>query len=629
MAIRTYSDGTEHFAAVEVRGGRRRLRAAFRVARPSPVKAAWLRCDPEGEAEYRQMRRVQDGAWERWDGAVTLKGDRLPYRFIMEDHDGHLWHLDQRGLHATPPWSDANFVHLEQPPPAWLNGTTFYQIFPDRFARSDDGLGAQHRAEQAGLPLPEASENLAWGERPPPYRSGGGHAFMGGSLGGIRERIGMLRELGIGALYLTPIFLAGTNHRYDTWDYHTVDPRLGTVQDLAALCRELHLAEMRLILDGVFNHVGAGHRWFNRRRVFAEPGAWQDRSSPFAEFFYFMRHPDRYECWQGIKELVKLDYRSRRLREEIYAGHQSVVRRWLRSPYAIDGWRLDVANMLGRCGRVQMGDEVLREIRAAVKETSPSAFLLGENFYDPTSQLQGDQLDGVQAYQAFYFPVLRWLSGREPQLPKGLRRQPEVHGPGAGAEHLAATLIEARVRIPFAIAQACFHQLSSHDTPRIATQLDEDPVRLRLAVALLLLWPGVPCVYYGDEVGLIGGRDPDNRRGMPWDESTWDHELRAWYRRLIGMRREDDVLARGAVVVLHAAGDVFSFARVLGRHLRIVALNRGPRSARVNIDLGSVCLGSVHAQDLLCRGGVDVVEDRFALDLEPGAVRVLRVEGHS
>ncbi|MBD3222428.1 maltodextrin glucosidase [bacterium] len=627
--IRPYSDGTEHFARVETRGGRRRLRAAFRVPRPSPVRAAWLRCHPEGEAEYRQMRRVQDGGWERWDGAVTLRGDRMPYRFVLEDTDGRLWHLDQRGLHVTPPWHDADFVHLEQPPPAWLAGVTFYQIMPDRFARADDGLGAQHRATQAGLPLPEASENLAWGTRPPGYRDGGDTAFMGGSLAGIRSRLGVLEDLGIGALYLTPIFLAGTNHRYDTWDYHAIDPRLGTTQDLAALCRELHLAGMRLILDGVFNHVGAGHRWFNRRRVFDEPGAWHDRTSPFAEFFYFQRHPDRYECWQGVKELVKLDYRSRRLREEIYAGHQSVVRRWLRPPYAIDGWRLDVANMLGRCGRVQLGDEVLRELRAAVKETSPEAYLLGENFFDPTGQLQGDQVDGVQAYHAFHYPVLRWLTGREPQLPKGLRRQPEVHGAAAGAEALAGALMEARVRVPFALAQASFHQLSSHDTPRIATVLGNDPVRLRLAVALLLLWPGVPCVYYGDEVGLEGGRDPDNRRGMPWDESTWDHDLRAWYRRLIGLRRDDEVLARGAVAVLHAEGDVFCFARVLGAHVRLVALNRGAGPRRVTLDVGTVCRGAVHAQDLLVRGGVDVVDDTFAVDLEPGAVRLLRLEGYS
>jgi alpha-glucosidase len=626
---RPYSDGTGAFAGIEVRGGRRRLRAAFRVPRPSPVKAAWLRSHPDGEAEYRQMRRVPDGPWERWEGAVTITSDRLPYRFVLEDMDGHLWHLDQRGLHATSPWDDAEFVHLEQPPPDWLAGTTFYQIVPDRFARSDDGMGALHRASQAGLPLAEASANLAWGERPPGYRNGGGSAFMGGSLGGIRARIDMLRDLGVGALYLTPIFLAGTYHRYDTWDYHAVDPRLGTAQDLAALSRELHMAGMQLVLDGVFNHVGAGHRWFNRRRVFAEPGAWQDRESPFAEFFHFRRHPDRYECWQGVKELVKLDYRSRRLREEIYAGHQSVVRRWLRPPYAIDGWRLDVANMLGRCGRIQLNDEVLRELRAAVKETNPSAYLLGENFFDPTAQLQGDQLDGVQAYHGFHDPVLRWLTGCEPQRPRGLRRTPAVHGGAAGAEALAHALTEARVRVPFAIAQASFHQLSSHDTPRIATVLDHDPRRLRLAIALLLLWPGVPCVYYGDEVGLAGGPDPDNRRGMPWDESSWDHELRDWYRELIARRRTDDVLAHGDVRVLQAAGDVFCFARVLGPHLRLVALNRGLDARRVTLDLGSVCLGAVYAQDLLSRGGVDIVDDSLALDLEPGAVRMMRLEGHS
>ena len=626
-SIRPYSDGTEHFACVEVRGGRRRLRASFRVPTPSGLRTAWLRSIPDGEAEHREMRRVQDGLWEYWEAAVTLKAERLPYRFVLEDHDGRLWHLDQRGLHSLPPWDDAAFVHLEQPPPAWLAGTTFYEIVPDRFARGEDGIGAILRAQQAGLPLPQASENLEWGARQPGYRRGGDTAFMGGSLAGIRAHLDMLCDLGVGALYLTPIFLAGMYHRYDTWDYHSIDPRLGTSQELAALCRELHESSLRIILDGVFNHVGAGHRWFNRQQQFEEPGAWQDKASPFAEFFMFRRHPERYECWGGIKDLVKLDYRSRRLRDEIYAGHQSVVRRWLRPPYAVDGWRLDVANMLGRSGAHQMGDEVLREIRSAVKETNPSAYLVGENFLDPVGMLQGDQMDAVQTYQGFYYPLLRWLTGHEPQVPRGLRRQPVVHGAAAGAEGLAAGLMHARARVPYAVAQAAFLQLSSHDTPRIATVLGGDPILGRLAVGLLMLWPGVPCIYYGDEVGLDGGGDPDNRRAMVWDEDQWDGDLRRWYQVLIKRRRQDEVLARGGVAVVHARGDVFCFARVLGDEVRLVALHRGRAATTVELDLSWLAPAATTARDALTRGSTVVVDGQLTLNLAPGAVRLLHLEG--
>jgi len=627
MTLAPYSDGTGEFATVESRGGRRRLRTSFRVLAPSGLQAAWLRCHPDGEGEYRELRCVADGPWERWEGAVTLRGPRLPYRFVLQARDGTLWHLDQGGLHPAVHGDARDFVHLEQPPPGWLAGVTFYQIMPDRFARLGTEADAAARAGAAGVPLPPASRLLGWEERAPGYRDGGATAFMGGDLAGLRSRLDHLQSLGVGALLLTPIFLAGQYHRYDTWDHHVVDPRLGSNQDLAALCRALHEAGLRLVLDGVFNHVGAGHRWFNRRRVFAEPGAWQDRHSPWAEFFYFRRHPDRYESWLGVDELVKLDYRSARLRAEIYGPGQSVVRRWLRPPYDVDGWRLDVGNMLGRCGEVQLNGEVLRELRAAVKQTSGAAYLVGENFFDATAQLQGDQLDGVQDYQGFLFPVLRWLTGAEPLPPRGLRQRPPLAPQAAGAEQLAASLLDVRARIPFAIAQAQLHQLGSHDTPRILTALGGDRDLARAAAFLLLVWPGVPCVYYGDEVGLLGGRDPENRGGMVWDRDRWDHQLHAWYRRLIALRSDDPVLARGGVAVLAARGDVLVFARVLGADARVAAVNRAPRPRRVTVDVASLGWRGGEACDVLADGGAAIAGGRLVLRLPPRGVRLLKREG--
>jgi alpha-glucosidase len=446
---------------------------------------------------------------------------------------------------------------------------------------------------------------------------------MGGDLAGLRARLDHLQGLGVGGLLLTPIFLAGQYHRYDTWDYHQVDPRLGTNQDLAALGRTLHERGLRLVLDGVFNHVGAGHRWFNRHGVFDAPGAWQDRHAPTADHFRFRRHPDRYECWLGVEELVKLDYRSQRLREAIYAGADSVVRRWLRPPYDADGWRLDVANMLGRCGEVQLNAEVLRELRAAVKATRPDAYLLGENFFDATAQLQGDQLDAAQDYQGFHVPVVRWLTGAEPLPPRGLRARPPLAPAAAGAEQLAASLLAVRARVPFAIAQAQLHQLSSHDTPRILTVLADHPGRLRVAVALLLLWPGVPCLYYGDEVGLRGGRDPENRGGMVWDPDRWDHDLLAWHRALIALRRDDPVLGEGGVTVLHARGDVLVFARILGPDARLVALNRADRARRVTVDASPLGWRTGEVVDRLTDGGATAADGRLVLRLPPHGVRLL------
>ncbi len=220
--------------------------------------------------------------------------------------------------------------------------------------------------------------------------------------------------------------------------------------------------------------------------------------------------------------------------------------------------------------------------------------------------------------------MLRWLTGEEPQVPKGLRRRPEVTGPAAGAEGLAVSLLEYRARIPFATAQAGFHQLSSHDTPRLITALDGDRRLFRLAVFLQFTWPGLPCVYYGDEIGLEGGRDPENRRAMAWNEAVWDREVRQWHCRLIALRRDDPVLAGGGVLVLHAVGDVFCFARLLGNACRLAALNRGLEPVTVTLNVGALGWQSGTATDQLADGGAEFADGSLTLELEPGGVRLLR-----
>lgn len=620
-----YSDGSAAFVAATSTRGERRLRIALRALPEIGLAGAWVRTHPDGEADHRAMRCLADGPWQRWEAVVPWPGERLAYRFVLQDRGGFVWHLDQRGLHAREPGDIHDFVHLADPPPAWLQGATIYQVMPDRFARAATSASPAAVAAAAGLPLPPASAQPAWDDPPPAYRDGGDRAFYGGNLAGLRERLPYLRDLGVGALLLTPIFLAGTNHRYDTWDHHAVDPRLGTMDDLAALCRDLHAGGQRLILDGVFNHVGAGHRWFNRHGHFAEKGAWQDARTPTADRFFFHRHPDRYECWLGVAELVKLDYRSRALRDAIYAAPDSVVRRWLQ---LADGWRLDVGNMLARCGAVQLGPEVLRELRQAVKQTRPDALLMGEHFYDATGQLQGDQLDAVQNYHGFQFPLLRWLTGAEPRAWRGMPVAARLPRGAAGAGALAASLLEMRAAVPFAIAQSLVNQLSSHDTPRIATRLGGDPDLVRLAVVFQHTWPGVPGVYYGDEVGMAGGRDPANRGPMVWDPAAQDAALHAWHRRLIRLRRDVPALAAGGVRVLHARGDLLVFARLHGADAAVVALNRG--AAPVALDLDARLLGwrAGELEDLLAGhvGGFMDARGRLRATLEAGQAAVLRGE---
>jgi alpha-glucosidase len=333
------------------------------------------------------------------------------------------------------------------------------------------------------------------------------------------------------------------------------------------------------MLDIAPNHIGVEHPWFQQ--------AIADRNAPTAEYFTFGRHPDAYETWQGHATLPKLNYRSAALRDAIYAGQDAVMRRWLRPPFAIDGWRIDVANMLGRLGPDQLGPEVARGIRAAVKAESPTAYLLGENTFDATAQLAGDQWDASMNYAGFAMPVLEWLAGGEYWRPghgRIFRSRPSA----------TATLVETldgfRAAIPWVIARQQYNLVDSHDTARVRSAVGGDDGRLRAALGFLLAYVGVPSIFYGDEVGLEGAGDIAARRSMPWDESSWDAGILSFVRTLIRGRLASAALRSGGFQVLEVADDSLAFLRDTDDELAIVVINRGPadRPPSVRVAHGAV-----------------------------------------
>jgi alpha-glucosidase len=253
-----------------------------------------------------------------------------------------------------------------------------------------------------------------------------------------------------------------------------------------------------------------------------------------------------------------LNYRSEALRDSIYRTPESALRRWLAEPFRIDGWRLDVYNTMARQGMDQMLHKVSRQMRRAVKGDNPQAYLFGEHFFDASTHLQGDELDAVMNYAGFNTPTWRWLAGYESVS----ETRPELADRSLyPSEAYAEQLHRYRTPLPWVIAQQQFNQLCSHDTARILRILHGDKELLRLAVALLMTYPGVPCIYYGDEIGLDGGRDPDNRRTMPWDENEWDTDLRGYYQRLIDLRRTLPALIGGGFQMLHASDGLIAFQR--------------------------------------------------------------------
>ncbi len=536
----------------------------LRVPLNAPVHAVYLRTAPDGEQHFAPMKiECQESTCNIWTADIQMTMPYMPYRFRVMSNEGAYW-LSAFGVSRADSPDIWDFKLLADfAAPDWLDDAVFYQIFPDRFHNGDPSNNVPPGAwNRRGF----TTQQRTWGERPLPYQEAGTLDFYGGDLQGIAQKLDYLQDLGVNALFLNPIFTAYTNHRYDIADYFHIDPHLGGNDALAALRRALDERGMRLILDVTPNHCGSENVWFLAAQA--------DANAPTAEYFTFKNHPHDYESWLGHKSLVKLNYRSQALRDVMYRDSDSVMRRWLHEPYRIDGWRLDVANMTARQGMVQLTHKVWREMRRSVKDDNAQTYLFGENFFDGTPHLQGDELDATMNYQGFTIPLWHWLLPAEipPDMPPSVDRIP------LSTEALAEQWTRFGAAVPWVIASQQFNLIDSHDTPRILNLVGGDKNRVKCAVALLMTVPGVPCIYYGDEIGMEGGRDPDNRRCMPWDESAWDHDMRGYFKRLIHLRRTAPALRYGGYQMLYAHDDILAYQRQSADQRLLIISHRGLES---------------------------------------------------
>ena len=444
--------------------------------------------------------------------------------------------------------------------PDWVKDAVFYQIFPDRFAPS--------RASGLSKPL-----NLeAWDA--PPTRRG----FKGGDLAGLAERLDYLLDLGVTAIYLNPIFQSTANHRYHTHDYGQVDPILGGNEALRALLDLAHAHGVRIVLDGVFNHASRGFFQFNH---LLENGP----DSPFLDWFtveqwplhpYDSGKPPNYRSWWSDRELPEFNTDAPAVREFLWG----VAQRWIE--FGIDGWRLDVPE--------EIDDEAFwREFRRRVKGANPEAYLVGEIWHEAQRWLQGDQFDAVMNYP-FNRACLAFMGGSKLDTsfqPGGYRLRP------AGASAFAAEIDRSLEWYPWEITLAQLNLLGSHDTPRFLTLVGGETDRLKLATLFQMTFPGAPCIYYGDEIGMRGGNEPACRGGFPWDESRWDLDLREYTKRCIRLRHDHPALRRGSYARVYSHQGVYAFLRQLDDNLLLVALNGAEEARVVNLPAGGVQDGTV------------------------------------
>lgn len=575
-----HHDGSPKYVSGEMRIGKTaRVRVRADVA--APIRKMFVRTCPDGEQKIAPMTRAADeGVSAFWEADLPLNMPRTGYRFLIQAEDGDWW-LSQRGASQATPTDAADFRLLADANfPSWVTGSVFYQIFPDRFA---DGDPASNVRTGEYTCYGRDVTARAWGERPRKHNEGGGVEFFGGDLQGITQKLDYLQELGITAVYLNPIFTSPSNHKYDVADYYHVDPHFGGEQALIELRRALDQRGMRLMLDMVPNHCASAHPWFTDAQ--ANPRA------VTAEFFTFHHHPNDYESWLGVKSLPKLNYRSQRLREVMFEDDDAIMRYWLREPFRVDAWRLDVANMMGKQGATQLGHKIGRAVRRAIKQEKPDAFLLGEHFFDGTPHLQGDELDASMNYRGFTFPLLNWLTGFDMASVWGMEWASGARMP---TSDFVAQLKDFASAIPWQVATRQYNLLGSHDTPRVLSVVKGDLNQLRAAVAMLFTYPGAPSIFYGEEIGLEGWGDPDCRRCMEWDEANWNGAVRELYTRLIALRRKNSALQNGGLQWLLAQGETLAFMREDDHRRVIVVARRGADEAHtLNLRAAGVADGTV------------------------------------
>jgi len=484
----------------------------------------------------------QDGVFEYFRALIPDVSTPVNYVFKLRDGSRQLYYCSDDSCHSTfesrPPFAAALVDSLVFVTPAWAKGRVFYQIFPERFRNGD--------------PSNDPPGVEKWEAQPTSFN------FFGGDLQGVIDGLGYMDTLGIEAIYFNPIFEATSSHKYNTEDYMKIDPHFGTLDTFRDLLERAHQRNICIILDGVFNHSGY------------EFWAFQDvvkngRASKYVSWYTFYGFPvvkdpkPNYECWWGFGDLPKLNTNNPDVREYIF----SVDDFWARQ-VGIDGWRLDVPN--------EVPHDFWREFRKVTKSISKDKYILGEIWDNGAQWLKGDEFDAVMNYRFRTALIDFFATGR------------------TDPERFDEVLGVLRMDYPDAANDVMLNLIGSHDTERFLTLCGGDVKKMKLAILFQMTYPGSPCIYYGDEIGLTGGKDPDCRKTFKWDPAEQNKELLESYRKLVALRDSHPSLKYGDFFTLLADRNrnLFGFARDSGTELAVIVVNNDLSKQPVQIDLNKL-----------------------------------------
>lgn len=516
--------------------------------------------------------------------------------------------------------------------PDWAKGAVMYQIFVDRFHSGDTNNSVEDcEYVYIGHPVRRVDD---WKKKPSAMDVG---CFYGGDLQGVRDKLDYIQSLGVEVIYFNPIFVSPSNHKYDCQDYDHIDPHYGKIvkdggevvdsratnndraskyvirsadkenleasnQFFADFMQEVHGRGMRVIIDGVFNHCGSFNKWLDRELIYErngsyEKGAYVSADSPYRSFFKFYKdgawpYNSNYDGWWGHDTLPKLNYEES---PKLYEYIMNIARKWVSPPYSVDGWRLDVAADLGHSSKYN--HQFWREFRAVVKEANPDALILAEHYGDPIDWLRGDQWDTIMNYDAFMEPITWFLTGLE-------KHSDEYNGNLYGdGESFFRSMFYHMSRMQIQSIQTSMNELSNHDHSRFLTRTNRTVGRIstmgseaaeqgihygifREGVVIQMTWPGSPTIYYGDEAGVCGWTDPDNRRTYPWGDENL--ELIEFHRYMIGIHNRNMALRKGSLKKLRADRQLIAYGRFCGNNRCVVVVNNSAVSRTVKIPVWEI-----------------------------------------
>jgi len=540
----------------------------LRVPNSYNFEKGFIRIYEDGEPRSYELKAGKENGIERWyEVKITVINIHTIYRFVFVAKDKYDW-LNAFGLSNHDVHSNNDFQIVAVPAnPEWIKSSVFYQIFPDRFAKSE-----------RTYKTPDWAHPREWNELPRGRSKFTGTELYGGDLLGVEQHLDHINELGVNGIYFTPFFSARSNHRYDASSFDQVDPILGGNKALFSLVKKSNKLGIRIMGDLTSNHCGAGHPWLAKAK--------KNKKSKERSYFYWdksIKHG--YVGWWGLESLPKLNFNSKALRNEMYKGKNSIVRKWIGSKYGMSGWRIDVGNMTGRLGTDNHHDEVMHGIRIAMDETNPNAWLVAENGDFVASDLNGLGWHGAMNYQGFMRPVWNWLN-RNPDIGGGFQGLP-FEMPRISGSQLVNSMKQFNASVPWRSVTASMVLLDSHDTARFRTVVSGDIASHLSAMTMVLTYPGVPSIFAGDEIGLEGAWGEDGRRTINWDDqSTWDMGFLTEVKKLISIRKRHDAFINGGLRWVLVEDDCLAFLRESKKETILVFVSR--KAVKTSIDLNKL-----------------------------------------